>query len=98
MTGYVSEATLFRQEFLATHPQERQVAREGRALWWDKPQNPELTAQFAAARVPTYPYYYDTSHPRLDPFRADGYRPALPPGVTAQRGTPVTASEDAPSS
>lgn len=84
MTGYVSEATRFLQDYLSTHPEQREVARQGRALWWDKPQDPETTAQFAAARVPTYPYYYDTSHPQLDPFRAEGYRPALPPRLAAQ--------------
>ncbi|WP_217125952.1 DUF3460 family protein [Hydrogenophilus thiooxidans] len=84
MTGYVSEATRFLEDYLSNHPEQREVARQGRALWWDKPQDAETTAQFAAARVPTYPYSYDTSHPQLDPFRADGYRLALPPRLAAQ--------------
>jgi len=81
MSGYVSEFTQFFTAWLAEHPHEREVARQGRALWWDRPQDPEWLTQQAAARVPTPPYYYDPAHAELEPHREGGYHPALPPGL-----------------
>ena len=33
---YVSDATRFVQEYLATHPEEVESQKRGRAIWWDK--------------------------------------------------------------
>ena len=33
---YVSEPTRFIQEYLATHPEEVESQKRGRAIWWDK--------------------------------------------------------------
>ena len=33
---YVSEPTRFIREYLATHPDEVESQRQGRAIWWDK--------------------------------------------------------------
>ena len=34
--SYVSEPTRFIQEYLASHPEEIESQRQGRAIWWDK--------------------------------------------------------------
>jgi hypothetical protein len=34
--SYVSEPTRFIQEYLASHPEEIESQRKGRAIWWDK--------------------------------------------------------------
>lgn len=34
--SYVSEPTRFIQGYLATHPEEIESQRKGRAIWWDK--------------------------------------------------------------
>jgi hypothetical protein len=56
---YESEHTQFIRAWLAKHPEQLEERRKGRALWWDKPQDPELTEPFRSAEIPTYPYYYD---------------------------------------
>ncbi|MBR4876305.1 MAG: DUF3460 family protein [Rhodocyclaceae bacterium] len=61
MVGYESEHTQFMREWMAAHPKEAEEQQKGRALWWDRPQSPELTKGFAEARVPTYKYYYNPS-------------------------------------
>lgn len=89
MSGYTSEFTQFFQAWLAEHPEARASARQGRSLWWDKPQNLAWLAEQAAARVPTLPYYYDTAHPHLEPHREGGYRPALPPNLAKKLRAPT---------
>ena len=43
MESYESEHTKFIREWMATHPEEIQEQKRGRALWWDKkPQTPEV--------------------------------------------------------
>ncbi|MDR0717075.1 MAG: DUF3460 family protein [Azoarcus sp.] len=59
---YESEYTLFMREWLKRHPEEREVQRTGRALWWDKPQDAEARRAFEAAQAPVRPYYYDNFH------------------------------------
>jgi hypothetical protein len=59
---YESEFTLFMREWLEKHPEEREVQRTGQALWWDRPQDSEVTSRFEAAHVPVQPYYYDIPH------------------------------------
>jgi hypothetical protein len=56
---YESEFSLFMHEWLKNHPEESEVQRTGQAMWWDRPQDPEATHRFEAARVAANPYYYD---------------------------------------
>ncbi len=58
MAMYESEHTKFMREWMAKNPQEAQEQQAGRALWWDKPQDAETNRQYADAKVPTKPYYY----------------------------------------
>lgn len=58
MAMYESEHTRFMREFLARNPQETEEQRKGRALWWDKPQDPETARRNEASQVPVSPYYY----------------------------------------
>ena len=53
------------REWLAQHPQEVDEQRRGRALWWDKPQDPETLKRYKQAAVPVKPYYYDPDHATL---------------------------------
>lgn len=55
---YVSEFTKFMNGWLEQHPEELQVRKEGRALWWDKPQDPATQESNQAARVAQKPYPY----------------------------------------
>lgn len=60
MARYESEHTVWMREWLAQHPEELQVQKTGRALWWDKPaQDQDGRRRAAEARVPQKPYYYD---------------------------------------
>jgi hypothetical protein len=62
MAMYESEHTRWMREWLAKHPEELQVQKSGRALWWDKPAQDQDTARrLAAAEVPQKPYYYDAN-------------------------------------
>ncbi len=55
---YVSEVTRFIQDLKDRDPTLETRQKEGRARLWDRPQNPELRREFAAARVPQKPYVY----------------------------------------
>ncbi len=55
---YESELTKFLREFLQSHPEELEVRRKGRALWWDRPQDPETQRNAREARVAQKPYCY----------------------------------------
>jgi hypothetical protein len=59
---YDSEFTLFMREWLEKHPDQSEEKRKGRALWWDKPQDPEARHDRATVRVPVKSYYYDLNH------------------------------------
>ena len=62
MAMYESEHTKWMREWLAKHPEELQVQKSGRALWWDKPpQDEEAMRRLAEARVPQKAYYYDAN-------------------------------------
>ena len=50
------------REWREKHPEQRDEQKEGRALWWDKPQSVEEQKRVAAARVPVKPYYYDINN------------------------------------
>ena len=41
MAIYESEHTKFMREWMAKHPEEIEEQKKGRALWWDRPQNPK---------------------------------------------------------
>ncbi|GAB4171156.1 MAG: DUF3460 family protein [Rhodocyclaceae bacterium] len=55
---YESEHTKFIREFLRAHPEELEVRAQGRALWWDRPQDAETQRALRESRVPQKPYYY----------------------------------------
>lgn len=55
---YVSEVTRFIQDLKQSDPQLEVKQKQGRALLWDRPQNPELAKAFDEARVPQTAYVY----------------------------------------
>jgi hypothetical protein len=60
--AYESEHTQFMRAWLAQHPEELEVQRSGRSLWWDRgTSDPEEQRRLAAAKVPQKPYYYDAN-------------------------------------
>lgn len=62
MAIYESEHTRFMREWLEKHPQEIEVQKSGRALWWDKaPLDAETQRRIDIARVAQKPYYYDAN-------------------------------------
>ncbi|MGE5469010.1 MAG: DUF3460 family protein [Ignavibacteria bacterium] len=62
MANYVSDHTVFMREWLEKNPQELDVQKTGRALWWDKgAQDAETVKRLAEARVPRKAYYYDAN-------------------------------------
>ena len=62
MAMYESDHTRFMREWMEKHPEEKDVQRAGRALWWDKaPRSPDEQQRLATARVPQKPYYYDAN-------------------------------------
>lgn len=60
MAMYESEHTRFMREWLASHPQELEEQRKGRALWWDKPQDLETRRRLDETEVPPRPYAYQS--------------------------------------
>ncbi|KAB2970746.1 DUF3460 family protein [Zoogloea sp.] len=60
MAGYESDHTKFMREWMEKHPEEREVQKKGRALWWDKPQDAETQREYAAGKVPAKAYPYAT--------------------------------------
>lgn len=60
--AYESEHTKFMREWMQKHPEEREVQRSGRALWWDRDMlGLDEQSRLAAAKVPQKPYYYDVN-------------------------------------
>lgn len=60
--AYVSEYTQFMRDWLEQHPEELDVQKNGRALWWDRgPRDLDEQQRQAAAKVPQKPYYYDAN-------------------------------------
>ena len=62
MAMYESEHTKFMRERMEKNPQERVEQKQGRALWWDKPQTVEAQERLKKVSVPVKPYYYDANH------------------------------------
>lgn len=58
---YVSEFTLFMNDWMEKHPEEREAQKKGRARWWDREQNVQQNKEFNEARVAVKPYYYDVN-------------------------------------
>ena len=56
---YESEFTVFMRDWLESHPEQREVQRTGRALWWDRRQDAEAQRGYEAARVPVRACCYD---------------------------------------
>lgn len=60
MARYESEHTRYMREWLEKHPEEREVRRSGRALWWDRlPRSPDDLRRTKESCVPQKPYCYD---------------------------------------
>lgn len=63
MARYESEHTRFMREWLAKHPEEREVRHSGRALWWDRPpHSPDDLRRTTESHVPQKPYCYDMNN------------------------------------
>ena len=59
MAQYESEHTQFMRQWLAQHPEELEVQKAGRALWWDKgAQTPEEQQRLKESKVPQKAYVY----------------------------------------
>lgn len=54
---YESEHTLFMRDWMAAHPQEEQEQQQGRALWWDKPQDTDTTRRQQESRIKQETYF-----------------------------------------
>ena len=57
MADYVSEHTLFINAYLEKHPEQVEEQKKGRALWWDKPQDPDTQRRQAEALVQQETYF-----------------------------------------
>jgi hypothetical protein len=62
MAMYESEHTKFMREWMAQHPEQREVQKTGRALWWDKaPRDPDEQLRAAESKVTQKSYPYVTN-------------------------------------
>ena len=60
--AYESDYTKFMREWMQQHPQEKEVQKSGRALWWDRGErNLDEQTRLQSVRVPQKPYYYDAN-------------------------------------
>lgn len=57
---YESEHTRFMRELFQKKPELAEEQRRGRAIWWDKDQDPETLKRNAQSRVPQTAYVYQT--------------------------------------
>ena len=62
MAMYESDHTKFMREWMEKHPEQRDEQKQGRALWWDKPQRVDEQQRLDEVSVPVKPYYYDANH------------------------------------
>ena len=58
MAMYESEFTKFLREFKRQRPQLEEEQKKSRAIWWDKPQDPETRKREEEARVRQQAYVY----------------------------------------
>ena len=56
--SYRSEATLFLEQLKTERPYLEDQQRQGRSIWWDKPQDLETTQERQTVKVPQKPYVY----------------------------------------
>ncbi len=57
---YQSDITRFLNELKTRNPKLEASQREGRAIWWDKPQDLDTQRRDQASRVPQSAYVYQT--------------------------------------
>ena len=57
---YESDITRFLRDLKKARPQIEEEQRKGRAIWWDKPQDPETQRRNQASRVRQPAYVYQT--------------------------------------
>lgn len=57
---YQSDITRFLQELKSANPQLEAQQREGRAIWWDHPQDLDTTRRHRESKVPQQAYVYQT--------------------------------------
>lgn len=57
--NYVSEHTKFINDEMKQNPHWRVDQLQGRAIWWDKPQDVKQEETYAEAKVPQKAYPYD---------------------------------------
>ena len=55
---YESDITRFLRELKERNPRLEEEQRKGRAILWDRPQDPEFARQARDAKVPQPPYVY----------------------------------------
>ena len=60
--AYESEHTKFMREWMKQHPEELEVQKSGRSLWWDRgARSLDEQARLGDAKVPHKAYYYDAN-------------------------------------
>jgi len=57
---YESEITRFLRDLKQANPTIEAGQREGRAIWWDRNQDPDLNRRFRQSNVPQPAYVYQT--------------------------------------
>jgi len=57
---YESDITRFLRELKQAKPHLEEEQRKGRAIWWDKPQDPDTTRRYRESRVRQSAYVYQT--------------------------------------
>lgn len=60
-TSFVSDHTKWMNEQLKNNPAWVEDQKAGRALWWDKKQDTDLSARNKESKVPQKPYPYDVN-------------------------------------
>jgi hypothetical protein len=60
-SSYESDHTKWMREMMAKNPEWTADQQAGRALWWDKKQEPEATQGFAKAKEAQKSYPYDVN-------------------------------------
>ena len=57
---YESDITRFLRELKKAKPHLDEEQRRGRAIWWDRPQDPDTVRRDRESRVAQAPYVYQT--------------------------------------
>jgi hypothetical protein len=56
--AYESDITKFLRDLKKNNPQIEEEQRKGRAIWWDKPQDPDTSARQSESKVAQKAYVY----------------------------------------